>query len=267
MYLFFLRKLFFKTGKKVHRKSLFIFVSIRFLSHSLHNFLVHLREKKRVHGFLFSFFSKRELLSWEQPKICLVETTDIITAPQLQQLWWHIEKENTLRVSNFIETRENNKRFICPCVHFSKPPQTHPHQWREKNRMRLSYPRTSMINACPFSFDVFFNTFWFLLTYYHFFSDFSTVHLSFMEMAKRHKNFESYFLRHYISSNHFFLCFFPLRTARRETFSYLFFLNWYGKLTDAAQVSWHQSCRGEFFLCMSEDKLEYELHELYVIDK
>lgn len=81
--------------------------------------------------------------------------------------------------------------------------------------MRLSYPRSSMINACPFSFCMFFFlcTFWF---HYHFFSGFSTIHLSFMEMVKRHKNFESYFLRHYVSSNHFFLHFFPLFGLQEE---------------------------------------------------
>lgn len=63
-------------------------------------------------------------MSRAQPKRSIGETTGIITAPQLQRLWWQIiEKKTTLRVSNFTETRENNKRFICPCVHFSKPPQ------------------------------------------------------------------------------------------------------------------------------------------------
>lgn len=91
-----------------------------------------------------------------------------------------------------------------------------------KNRMRLSYPRTSMINACPFCFCVilfFLILFWF---HYHFFSGFSTVHLSFMEMVKRHKNFESYFLRHYVSSNHFFLLFYPSSDCKKRNVSYLF---------------------------------------------
>lgn len=98
----------------------------------------------------------------------------------------------------------------------------------------------------PFASVSFFliHTFWF---HYHFFSGFSSVHLSFMEMVKRHKNFESYFLRHYVSSNHFFLHFFLLFGLQEEKRHLFVLLNGYGKLTDAAPVSRHTCCRRDIF--------------------
>lgn len=94
-----------------------------------------------------------------------------------------------------------------------------PHQWREKIEWDCHIHERRWSTHVPFAPFFFFYTFWF---HYHFFPGFSTIHLSFMEMVKRHKNFESYFLRHYVSSNHFFLCFFPFSDCKKRNVSYLF---------------------------------------------
>lgn len=206
-------------------------------------------------------------MSRAQPKICLDETTDILTAPQLQRLWWHIAKESTLRVSNSIETRENNERFICPCVHFSEPPKTHSPSMKGKNRMRLSYPRTSMINACPSLFLwCFFNTFWFLFSTIISFLVFppSICHLWRWRNDTKTSNHIFYVITfHLIISSSIFYP--PLRTVRRETFSYLF--PQLIRQTDRCSTSKLASILSKrFFLpWVSEDKLKYKLHELYTI--
>lgn len=153
-------------------------------------------------------------------------------------------QRNIYRVFNFIETREIIKDSSVRMFIFLGRHKHIPHQWREKSneivistnvddqRMSLSCDFFLIFLIPPFD--------------YHFFPSFSTVHLSFMKMAKRHKNFESHFLRHYVSSNHFFLYFFPSNYKKRNI-SYLFFLRWYDKLTDT-QIRWYQSCWREILL-------------------
>lgn len=144
-------------------------------------------------------------------------------------------------------------------VHFSWPPQTRPPSMRGKERKKSNeIVRSTNVDDQRMSL-LRFNTFWF--HYHFFFCLFSTVHLSFMEMAERHKNFESYFLRHYVSSNHFFQVF---SFFLFSDVSYLFFFNGYGELTDAAPVTWHPSCRSEFLSGVSEDKWVCEWHELCI---
>lgn len=102
----------------------------------------------------------------------------------------YCQEKTHFGVSNSILKQEqNNERFICPCVHFSKPPQTHSPSMKgrkKSNEIVISTnvhdQRMSLFSLIFFCFLI---LFWFLFFHYHFF--FSSVHLSFMEMAKWQK--------------------------------------------------------------------------------
>lgn len=206
-------------------------------------------------------------MSRAQPDIGLVETTDILTAPQLQRLWWHIAKENTLRVSNSIETRENNERFICPCVHFSKPPKTHSPSMKGKIEWDCHIHERRWSTRVPFFFLwCFFNTFWFLLSTIISFLVFppSICHLWRWRNDTKTSNHIFYVITFHliISSSIFFP---PLRTVRRENVSYLF--SQLIRQTDRCSTRQLASILSKriFLPWVSEDKWEYKLHELYTI--
>lgn len=114
-----------------------------------------------------------------------------------------LPRENTLRSLQFHWNKNKIMIHLSVCSFFQAATNTFPIDEGKKNRMRLSYPRTSMINACPVLM-------FFCLILFD--SSFSTI-ISFFPASICHlwrwrndkKNFESYFLRHYVSSNHFFL--------------------------------------------------------------
>lgn len=96
-----------------------------------------------------------------------------------------LPRENTLRVSDSILKQEqNNERFICPCVHFSKPPQTHSPSMKGRKKSNEIVISTDVDDQRMSPFDVFCFLILFDSSFSTIISFFSSVHLSFMEMAK-----------------------------------------------------------------------------------
>lgn len=168
-------------------------------------------------------------MSRTQPKKC--------ASAKQQILWSHLSssgygdrlpKKTQLPVSNSLKPEKiiKDSSVVRVCSFFEAATNTFPIN-EGKNRMRLSYPRTSMINACPFSFDVFFVFFPLIL--------FDSTIISFLVFPPSICHLWRWW-NDTKTSNHIFyvitfhLIIFPLfppspplfRTARREAVSYLF---------------------------------------------
>lgn len=169
-------------------------------------------------------------MSLAQPKTCLVETTDILTAPQLQAVMvTYCQRKHTSR-SPIPLKQEKIMKDSSVRVFISPSRQKHiPHQWREKsNEIVISTNVDDQRMSLSFPLMFFFNTFWFLLSTIISFLVFppSICHLWRWRNDTKTSNHIFYVITfHLIISSSIFSS--PLRTVRRETFL-ICFLNWYG---------------------------------------